>query len=315
MPDQARPMGDADVLAVPAELESVRGGEPTAHAERAADDVGPQPLEVDSNDETLIAPLSGWPTLGLGELWRYRDLVFQLTVRNIKVRYKQTLLGVAWSVLQPVLMMLVFAFTVRHLIPGAGGSFPYPVFVLSGLLPWIFFQTAVTSAANSVVGSEGLVTKVYFPRLAIPLAAVVAALFDLGIAFFVLLAVMLWYGIVPTSGLALLPLAVLLLVLAAMGSGTLIAALAVSYRDFRHAVPFVLQAWMIATPTIYADLNVGRLSQFNPLIAPINFFRACMLGLPVPWQSVLVTTLIHGTLCLAGILYFRHVEDAFADVI
>jgi lipopolysaccharide transport system permease protein len=305
MPDQARTVGDAEVLAAPAQLsaDSAADAGPSAVAE---------PLHT---EETIITPLAGWPTLGVTDLWRYRDLVFQLTLRNIKVRYKQTILGVLWAVLQPVLMTLVFVFTLRRLIPNASGDLPYPVFVLSGLLPWIFFQTAVTAAANSVVSSEGLVTKVYFPRLAIPLSAVAAALIDLGIAFVVLIVLMLWNGILPTASVILLPLAVALLLAAATGIGTLIAAVAVSYRDFRHAVPFVLQAWMFATPTIFVNNEAGWLSQFNPMTAPVDFFRAVTLGLPIPWQSVLTVAGVHVALCFAGLLYFRHVEDSFADVI
>jgi lipopolysaccharide transport system permease protein len=266
-------------------------------------------------EETLITPLAGWPTLGLRDLWRYRDLVYQLTLRNIKVRYKQTVLGVLWALLQPVLMTLVFAFTLRGLLPKQNGPLPYPIFVLSGLLPWIFFQTAVTAAANSVVSSEGLVTKVYFPRLAIPLSAIAAALIDFGIAFTVLVAMMLWCGIAPTLSLALLPLAVLLLLASATGFGTLLAALTVSYRDFRHAVPFVLQAWMFATATIFLPVDGEKFSQINPMTAPIDFFRAVTLGLPVPWISVLCIAVVNGALCLAGLYYFRRVEDSFADVI
>ncbi|HUE14626.1 MAG TPA: ABC transporter permease [Planctomycetaceae bacterium] len=274
--------------------------------------VDPHPARV---EETVITPLAGWTTLGLKDLWKYRDLVFQLTLRNIKVRYKQTILGVLWAVLQPVLMTLVFAFTLRRLIPDANGQLPYPIYVLSGLLPWIFFQTAVTSAANSVVSSEGLVTKVYFPRLAIPISAIAAALVDLAIAFVVLVGMMLWFGIKPTPSLALLPLAIGLLLASATGIGTLLAALAVSYRDFRHAVPFVLQAWMFATPAIFLPGDGGTLSQFNPMTAPIELFRAVTLGLPIPWQGVLLVAGVNAALCLAGLYYFRRVEDSFADVI
>jgi lipopolysaccharide transport system permease protein len=305
MPDQARTVGDAEVLAAPAQFSA-----------DSAVDAGPTAVEEPPHtEETVITPLAGWPTLGVTDLWRYRDLLFQLTLRNIKVRYKQTVLGVLWAVLQPVLMTLVFALTLRRLIENASGEIPYPVFVLSGLLPWIFFQTAVTAAANSVVSSEGLVTKVYFPRLAIPLSAVAAALIDLGISFVVLIVLMLWYGIAPTASMVLLPLAVALLLAAATGIGTLIAAVAVSYRDFRHAVPFVLQAWMLATPTIFVKIEPGGLSRFNPMTAPVDFFRAVTLGLPIPWQSVLIVAGVHIALCFAGLLYFRHVEDSFADVI
>ncbi len=309
MPEQLRTVRDAKALSttVPSESERARaaaGGSPLA------DDLHPAHVE-----ETLITPLAGWTALGLKDLWKYRDLVFQLTLRNIKVRYKQTILGVLWAVLQPVLMTLVFAFTLRRLIPNANGALPYPIYVLSGLLPWIFFQTAVTSAANSVVSSEGLVTKVYFPRLAIPISAIAAALVDLAIAFIVLVGMMLWFGIKPTASLALLPLAIALLLASATGIGTLLAALAVSYRDFRHAVPFVLQAWMFATPAIFLPGDGGTLSQFNPMTAPIELFRAVTLGLPIPWQGVLLVAGVNAALCLAGLYYFRRVEDSFADVI
>jgi lipopolysaccharide transport system permease protein len=296
--------------------------------------------------ETVIEPERGWTTLGLGELWTYRDLVFHLTLRNIKVRYKQTLLGVLWAVLQPVLMMAVFiALSMNQILPGGSGRVPYPVFVLAGLLPWLFFQTAVAGAANSVVNSEGLITKVYFPRLAIPIAAVAAALVDLAVSFVVLLAVMAWYGIGWTAGLLAVPVAVILLTLAATGIGTLLGAVTVSYRDVRHAIGFVLQVWMFATPTIYIDVHAPRteaarvaaagsggetaatpassakyqktgwLSRLNPMTAPIDFFRAAVLGQPIPWRSLGEAAVVHVVLFLAGILYFRRVEDSFADVI
>lgn len=309
MPDQLRTVRDATALSASVQPAPLAGDH---HSGTAA---GAEPVPAERVEETVITPLAGWPALGLADLWRYRDLVYQLTVRNIKVRYKQTILGVLWAVLQPLLMTLVFAFTLRQLIPNAGGGIPYPVFVLSGLLPWFFFQTAVTAAAGSVVSSEGLVTKVYFPRLAIPLSAIAAALVDLAISFAVLVGMMVIYGIAPTARLALLPLAVALLLASATGIGTLLAALTVSYRDFRHAVPFVLQAWMFATPTIFANSIGGKLTQFNPMTAPIDFFRAVTLGLAIPWQSVLVIAGLNALLCLAGLFYFRRVEDSFADVI
>jgi lipopolysaccharide transport system permease protein len=310
MPEQLRTLRDATALSATVQSDS-EGAGANAGGSPLANDLSPSHVE-----ETVITPLAGWTALGLKDLWKYRDLVIQLTLRNIKVRYKQTILGVLWAVLQPVLMMLVFAFTLRRLIPNASGELPYPVFVLSGLLPWIFFQTAVTSASNSVVSSEGLVTKVYFPRLAIPLSAIAAALVDLAIAFVVLVGMMLCFGFKPTPSLALLPLAIALLLASATGIGTLLAALAVSYRDFRHAVPFVLQAWMFATPTIFVKIDGGGgLSQFNPMTAPVDFFRAVTLGLPIPWQGVLLVAGVNAALCLAGLYYFRRVEDSFADVI
>jgi lipopolysaccharide transport system permease protein len=300
--------------------------------------------------ETHIMPKSGWPSLDLAELWKCRDLIVQLTLRNIRVRYKQTVLGVLWAIIQPVVTMAVFILYVR----GSAGQFPNSVFVLSGLVPWFFFQTAVSTAANSVIGSEGLVTKVYFPRLAIPLAAVAAALVDLGISFLVLLVLMIWCGILPGAGVALLPLAVVLLTLAAVGVGTLIAALTVSYRDFRHAVMFLLPVWMLATPAIYlnretpasggsttevaqasvaekekslsvrgsleasgssASGRLGWLAGLNPMTVPIEFFRSTTLGTPIGAGRVLISFLVNAALCLLGLYYFRHVEDSFADVI
>ena len=296
--------------------------------------------------ETHITPKSGWPSLDLVELWKCRDLIGQLTLRNIRVRYKQTVLGVLWAIIQPVLTMAVFVIV----IPRTAGQFPNSVFVLSGLVPWYFFQTAVSTAANSVISSEGLVTKVYFPRLAIPLAAVAAALVDLGVSFLVLVALMIWYGFLPGAGMVLLPLAVVLLTLAAVGIGTLIAALTVSYRDFRHAVVFLLPIWMLATPAIYLNREAappapaaqssggsenagpltdvrgsinsgttaargGWLARLNPMTVPIEFFRATVLGTQIGAGRVLISFVINGALCLLGLYYFRHVEDSFADVI
>jgi lipopolysaccharide transport system permease protein len=301
--------------------------------------------------ETHIQPKAGCPSLDLAELWKCRDLIVQLTLRNIRVRYKQTVLGVLWAIIQPVVTMAVFVLYIH----GTAGRFPTSVFVLSGLVPWFFFQTAVSTAANSVVGSEGLVTKVYFPRLAIPLAAVAAALVDLGVSFVVLLVLMVWYGLLPGAGVVLLPLAVVLLTLAAVGIGTLLAALTVSYRDFRHAVTFLLPVWMLATPAIYlssevpanskpvaeattpgveesqkpltgvrgsldsangsASAKVGWLARLNPMTVPIEFFRAASLGTSIGAGRVLISFVVNGVLCLLGLYYFRHAEDSFADVI
>lgn len=301
---------------------------------------------------TVIEPRSGWPSFNLADLWTYRDLLQQLTWRNVKVRYKQTVLGVAWAVLQPLLWMIVLTWTFSRWIPAATGDVPAPLFLFSGVLPWIYFQTAVAAAANSVVTSEGLVTKVYFPRLVIPLAAIAAALVDFAIAFVLLVLLMFWYRIVPSAAILLVPAAVALLTVAAIGFGTLIAALTVSYRDFRHAIGFLLQIWMIATPTIYynvrpsastltaaqtrsaervdladrstsaatvsgksASRQPGWLARINPVAAPIDFFRSTTLGLPIEWGALLTSALVNLVLCAAGILYYRRVEDAFADVI
>jgi lipopolysaccharide transport system permease protein len=302
MPEQLGTVRDAHSPADPAQSEM-------------SDTPGGATSPDDGVEETLITPVAGWPSLELRDLWNYRFLVYQLTLRNIKVRYKQTFLGVAWAVLLPLMMTLVLAWSLQRILPDVEGSLDYPIFVLSGMLPWIFFQSAVIAAANSVVSSEGLVTKVYFPRLVIPLSAIAAALVDLAISCGVLVAMMLWYRIGLTANLLLFPLAVLILLTSATGIGTLLAALTVSYRDFRHAVPYVLQAWMLATATIFLPNSGGRLSQLNPMTAPIDFFRATTLGLPIDWVSILSIAGLNAVLCLAGLFYFRRVEDSFADVI
>jgi lipopolysaccharide transport system permease protein len=215
----------------------------------------PKMPELPALAETVIRPPSAWQALDVAELWRYRDLLVMLTWRNISVRYKQTVLGVAWAVLQPVLMMVVFGVVFGRLAGLSSGDLPYPIFVYAGLLPWLLFATAVTNAANSVVESERLVTKVYFPRLAIPLSAILAALVDFAIAFGVLIVLMIAYGVAPGWNMFLAPVPLLLIVLAAVAVGSLLAALNVAYRDFRYVVTFLVQLWMFATPSIYMETN------------------------------------------------------------
>jgi lipopolysaccharide transport system permease protein len=258
-------------------------------------------------------------------LWSSRELIYFLTWRDVKVRYKQTLLGAAWAILQPVMMMVVFTIFFARLARLPAGDLPYPVFVFAGLLPWTFFATAIASAGNSVVGSERLITKIYFPRLAVPFAAVAAAVVDFAIALGVLIVMMGIYvlkgaPIHPGAGLLFAPVIFALIALAAIGVGTLLAALNVAYRDFRYVIPFLIQLWMFATPTIYmqpapADSALRAAILINPLAVLIAAFRATVLGGPVPWGHVLMSAGVCVGLFLAGCLYFRKVEDHFADVI
>ena len=301
----------------------------------------------------VIEARSGWQPLDLAELWRYRELIYFLAWRDVKVRYKQTLLGVAWAVLQPTMMMVVFTLVLGRFAGATEGAAPYPLFVYAGLLPWTFFATAITSASQSVVSAERLVTKVYFPRLAIPLAAAAAALIDFALAAVVMGGLMAWYGFSPGSGVLLLPGLVALLALAALGIGTLLAALNVAYRDVRHAIPFLVQLWLFATPSIYLETSVetaasapaasasagdadgaehhatpadgkptrsfwarqSRLLSLNPLEGLIAFFRAALLGMPLPWSRLIYPAIAAPCLLLAGAFYFRRVEDSFADII
>ncbi|MCC6417032.1 MAG: ABC transporter permease [Gemmataceae bacterium] len=274
---------------------------------------------------TTIRPPRGWQPINLRELWRFRDLLYFLTWRDVKVRYKQTVLGATWAILQPALMMVVFSIFFGRLASVPSGGIAYPLFVYAGLLPWIFFATAIASAGHSVVGSERLITKVYFPRLAIPFTAVAAAVVDFLLAFGLLVVLMVCYGVVPGPALLLAPLFFALIVLAALGVGALLAALNVAYRDFRYVIPFLVQLWLFATPTVYMDLSAGGGSEpsgsvafllgLNPLTGLVAAFRAATLGGAVPWDQVALSAALVVGLFLVGCLYFRKVEDSFADVI
>lgn len=274
--------------------------------------------EPDDLPLTVIEPETGWRTVRWTELWRYRELLYFLAWRDVKVRYKQTLLGAAWAMLQPTLMMVVFTLVLERMAHVPSGGVPYPLFVYAGLVAWSFFATAVGNAAQSVVSAERLITKVYFPRLAIPLGAIAAALVDFVLACLVLLALMVYYRHPPAGSMLLAPLAVLLLLLAAVAFGAALAALNVAYRDVRYALPFLLQLWLFATPSIY--LEAAAPTRFNwlalnPLDGLIAFFRAAVLDLPLPWGRLVYPALVIPVALVAGCLYFRRVEDAFADII
>lgn len=271
---------------------------------------------------TILRPPSGWQLLNIQELWRFRELLFFLAWRDVKVRYKQTLLGAAWAILQPLLMMMVFTIIFSRMAEVSSGGFPYPLFVVAGLLPWTFFANALTSAGNSVVGSERLITKIYFPRLAVPFASVGAALVDFAFAFGLMIVLMTYYGMVPGAGILLAPVFFALIVILALGIGTALAALNVAYRDFRYAMPFLIQLWMFGTPTVYmqpAERTPEELLHWlvflNPMTSLIGSFRASLLGGAMPWSQLGWSAICVGLFFLLGCLYFRKVEDGFADII
>ncbi|GAC1313612.1 MAG: ABC transporter permease [Chloroflexota bacterium] len=268
---------------------------------------------------TVIAASSGWRALDLRELWRFRELVYFLALRDIKVRYKQTALGVAWVVLQPLLAMGIFS-----IVFGARGlttdGVPYPLFVLSGLVPWFYFANATSGASGSIVGNTQLISKVYFPRLAIPLAAVLGNLVDFAIGL--VLAVMLGVVLGGTLGpqLVALPVLVLIVVLTALGVSVWLSALDVQYRDVRYAVPFLIQVWLFATPVIYGAGDVPPawrpILALNPMTGVIAAFRWSLLGQGDPPLAALGTSVaLVVVLLLTGLLYFRRMERTFADVI
>lgn len=268
-----------------------------------------------------IRPPRGWSGLNLAELWRYRELFYFLTWRDVKIRYKQTALGAAWAILQPVMTMVVFTIFFGRLagLNKFTHGIPYPVYVFAGLLPWTFFANAVGNSANSLVGSSNLITKVYFPRLVIPFAAVGAALVDLAVSFGVLLVMMAWYHTAITWQLALIPMFAAGTVVAAMGVGTLISAMTVSYRDFRYVVPFLIQIWMFVTPVIYpAEMVPAKwrlVYSINPMAGLIDGFRAAFLGTPLNWTETALSLAIAVALLLVGTIYFRRAERSFADII
>jgi lipopolysaccharide transport system permease protein len=267
-----------------------------------------------------IRPSSGWQALNLKELWRYRELLWFLAVRDIKLRYKQTVLGVTWAVIQPLFTMLVFSVFFGLLARMPSDGLPYPVFVLAALLPWQLFSYALTQSSNSVVAEQRLITKVYFPRLIIPLASVLSGLVDFAIAFVLLLAMMAWYGTAPGWGILAVPLLVLFAVATALAVGLWLAALNVKYRDFRHTIPFLTQFWMFLTPVAYPSSLVPErwrvLYGLNPMAGVVEGFRWALLGqADGPGALVLVSAVSVALLLISGLYFFRRTERSFADVI
>jgi homopolymeric O-antigen transport system permease protein len=268
---------------------------------------------------TVIEPQTGWRALDLRELWAYRELLWVLTMRDVKVRYKQTVLGFAWAILQPVMMMVVFSIFFGQLAQMPSDGYPYPIFVYAALLPWTFFQTAISNSAASVVGSSNLVSKVYFPRLIIPLSSVGSALVDFLVASGVLLLLMIYYGIGWSINLLAAPLLILGVIFVALGVGTFLAALNVAYRDFRYVIPFLVQFWMFATPVVYPASLVPERWQWvlylNPMAGVIEGFRSVILGKPFNLTVLAISMLIAGAILSVGVAYFEKYERRFADVI
>jgi lipopolysaccharide transport system permease protein len=267
-----------------------------------------------------IRPARGWTGLELRELWQYRELLFFLIWRDIKVRYKQTALGATWAILQPVFSMVVFSLFFGRLAKVPSDGIPYPVFAYCALLPWQLFAYALAESSNSVVANERLITKVYFPRLVIPIAGVLAGLVDFAIAFSVLVVLMLHYGIAPTWTIATLPLFVLLAILTALAVGLWLSALNVQYRDVRYTVGFLTQIWLFLSPVAYPSSLVPArwrpLYGLNPMAGVVEGFRWALLGkTPAPGAMLAVSVTVVVFLLIGGLFYFRRMESSFADVI
>jgi lipopolysaccharide transport system permease protein len=268
---------------------------------------------------TIIEPTRGWRTLNLKELWAYRELLWVLTARDVKVRYKQTVLGFAWAIIQPVMLMIVFSIFFGRLAGMPSDGYPYPIFVYAALLPWTFFANAVTGSAGSLIGSTHLVSKVYFPRLIIPLSSVGAGLVDFAISTGVLLLLMIWYGVGWSLNLLAAPLLVAGVVFTALGVGTFLSALTVSYRDFRYVIPFMVQFWMFATPVVYPASLVPEawrwLLYLNPMAGLIEGFRSAFLDRPFDVPALALSLTVAIALFLVGVAYFEKAERRFADII
>jgi lipopolysaccharide transport system permease protein len=272
------------------------------------------------NPIVIIRPSLGHLRLNLAEIWHYRELLYFFVWRDIKVRYKQTALGVAWAVIQPVMTMLVFSIFFGKLAKMPSDNVPYPVFAFAALLPWQLFAFSLSEASNSILTNQNLITKVYFPRLIIPVAATLAGLVDFAIAFAVLLGLMVWYQLIPRSTLLLAPLFILLAVTTALSVGLWLSALNVKYRDVRYTIPFLTQLWMFATPVAYPSSLVPEpwrtFYGLNPMAGVVEGFRWMLLGTgsrPGAMLAVSVVAVI--VLFIAGLWYFRKMEATFADIV
>jgi lipopolysaccharide transport system permease protein len=274
----------------------------------------------------LIEPTRGWISLRLGDVWEYRELLYFLVWRDVKVRYKQTVLGAAWAILQPLLTMVVFTIFFGNLAGVGSDGLPYPIFSYAALLPWTFFAQGLSQSSDSLVGSANLLRKVYFPRLVIPAASVLAGVVDFAIAFVVLFALMAHYGIWPSASVAFLPLLLLLAFATALGVGMWLAALNVQYRDVKYVVPFFIQLWLFVTPVIYPASRVTtKLAQLgiptwvyglNPMVGVVEGFRWSLLGVGTrPGPLVLASAAVTTALLVSGAFYFRRMERTFADVV
>jgi lipopolysaccharide transport system permease protein len=269
---------------------------------------------------TLVQPSQGRMALNIAEIWHYRELLFFLVWRDIKVRYKQTALGVAWAVLQPLFTMLVFTLFFGRLAKISSNGLPYPLFSYAALLPWQLFAFALTESSNSIVVNERLITKVYFPRLVIPLAAVLAGLVDFAIAFVLLIGLMIWYRVTPTLAILTLPLFIIFALITALSAGLWLSALNVQYRDVRYTLTFIVQLWLFASPVAYSSTLVPPrwrpLYGLNPMAGVIEGFRWALLGKsPAPGPMLAVSVFVVIIFLFGGLRYFRRMERTFADVV
>ncbi len=281
-------------------------------------------VETTKPTQVIIEPARGWTALGLRQVWEYRELLYFLVWRDVKVRYKQTVVGALWIVLQPVASMVVFSLLFGGLLGVPSGNVPYPVFAYAALLPWNYFAASLTRSSSSLVNSAHLITKVYFPRLIVPMAGVLSGLVDFGVAFLVLIGLMIYYGIPLAWTMLYLPALLLLALLTALGFGLWLGALNVRFRDINYIMPFLVQIWMYATPVIYGSTLIPERFRFllalNPMTAVVEGFRWALLGAAAPAASTTGSVLwvslgIAVVVLVSGLYFFRRTERTFADVI
>lgn len=273
-----------------------------------------------SINQITIQPKKGWQLIDLVELKQYSDLFYFLVVRDIKVKYKQTILGGLWAIIQPFFAMIVFTLFFGKLAKMPSDGIPYPIFSYAAMLPWTYFATSISGAGNSLIGESKLITKVYFPRLLIPLSPVLAGLLDFTIAFIVLIGMMFYFHIYPTIMTFFVPLLVILMMLTASGTGMFLSALNAKYRDIRYIIPFLVQLWMFTSPIVYPTSMLPEkyrlIYALNPMVGVIEGFRSLLLGtISFPTQMVLISTLVSASLFIIGLLYFKQTERHFADII
>lgn len=296
-------------------ISSSAASKPNLHQPAALSAPPPEPLI-----HMRIKPSTGWVSINLKELWKYRELIYFFAWRDIKVRYKQTVLGAAWAIIQPVFTMIVFTFLFGRLAKMPSDGVPYPIFCFAALVPWAYFANALSQGSSSLVRSSQLIKKVYFPRLAIPLSSVMAGVVDFGLSFLVLICMMLYFGIVPTWHIVWLPFFLLLASIMALGTSLWLTSLNVRFRDIGYIVPFITQMWMYATPIIYPSSFLAEpwstLSALNPMAGVTEGFRWALLGTNNrPGFMILVSTLTAFAVLVSGAFYFRRVEKTFADLV
>ena len=279
-----------------------------------------QNSQVKTIRRSVISPSKGWLSLNLKEVWEYRELLGILARRDVSVRYKQSIVGIGWAIIQPLMTMIIFTIIFGTFAKLPSDGLPYPIFSYCALLPWTYFARSLGDSSDSLVGSSHLITKVYFPRLILPISKVFSGLIDFAIAFAILLGMMAWYRIAPTKGLLALPLFIGIAMLAALGVGTWFTALNVRYRDVKFVVPFLIQFWMYASPVAYSTSIIPEKWQWiyglNPMVGVIEGFRWAMLGKAAPSITLLlIPSLIIFAILISGLYYFKKMEKTFADII